>query len=612
MPKRPAERPYTTIDFETQAFIDGSGAPPEPVGVAIRRPDRPAEYFAWGHPTGNNCKRSDAQRALRTVWRDPILCHNTAFDFAVARDHLALPLPQTYGDSLWAAFFHDPYSPSLRLKPLAERHLGQPPDEADAVRDWLVANKVVPQTATSSWGAHIAKAPGDLVGVYARGDVDRTAALWDKLREPWMAEPLAREQALLPVLMEAEARGVRIDSRRLQSDLDHYENLLSRVERDIRRTLSAPTLNLDSNDELADALERGLGVKLPATPTGKRAVNKDAIASVVHGPLKGLLLYRSALDQSLKTFLRPWSGRANGIVHVHWNSVRGGSSHKQQSGARTGRLSSEPNFQNITTEQDKLIVTLRQLLGRRKIELPVVRSYIVPLSGLLLLGADYSQQELRMLAHYEDGPLAAAYRKDKQLDIHTFVQQLIKESTGVHLDRKYVKVLNFAIVYGTGLQTLSLLLGTDVDTAQRMLFAYFRALPSVKQLMDDLKTVGRSGQYITTRGGRRYFAEPAKIVKGKRRSYEYKMLNYLVQGSSADQTKQAMVNFHGASKGTASLFQLSVHDELVVAAPRDRLGLRKAANLLREAMVEALPLDVPVTVDMEYGDNWGAMNALVT
>jgi DNA polymerase-1 len=145
-----------------------------------------------------------------------------------------------------------------------------------------------------------------------------------------------------------------------------------------------------------------------------------------------------------------------------------------------------------------------------------------------------------------------------------------------------------------------------------MLFAYFRALPSVKQLMDDLKTVGRSGQYITTRGGRRYFAEPAKIVKGKRRSYEYKMLNYLVQGSSADQTKQAMVNFHGASKGTASLFQLSVHAELVVAAPRDRLGLRKAANLLREAMVEALPLDVPVTVDMEYGDNWGAMNALVT
>lgn len=602
---------YYTIDFETKAIEFGSGRPPEPVGVAIRSPKGASHYYAWGHPSGNNCDRETVRKILQVLWTQPVLCHNASFDLAVARDHLALPHPQTVGDSLWAAFFADPYSPTLSLKPLAQRYLGQAPEEADAVREWLVEQKIVRKSATRGWGAHISEAPGDLVGRYAIGDVERTAALWGALVAPWMSGPMERERSLLPVLMGMEARGVGIDRKRLLRDLVHFDRKLLRIEAEARQLLKAgPTLNIDSNEELADALE-AMGAELPRTPTGKRAVNKAAIAGAIpDGRLKGLLLYRSALDQSLNTFLWPWAAREDGKVHVHWNSVRGSSHHKMESGARTGRLSSEPNFQNITTDQEKLLATLKGLLGSRKIELPVVRSYVVPPPGFVLVGADYSQQELRVMSHYEDGPLAAAYRKDADLDVHTFVQQLILDTTGIKVERKQTKILNFAIIYGAGLGGLAAQLGTDLATAELLRNAYFRALPSVRALTRELQQVGRDGRHITTLGGRRYFAEPARIVDGQMRTFEYKLTNYLIQGSSADQTKQAMVDFASAAAGAPYFLQLCVHDEVVVACPDKPRDIKRCTKMLREAMVEALPLDVPISVDIEVGHNWGEMHAL--
>jgi DNA polymerase-1 len=602
---------HVVIDFETHA-ITGPGAPPEPVGVAIQEPGRAARYLSWGHSSGNNCTRAQAADELRRVWGQPLLFHNASFDIPVAMRHLGLPFPQRHDDTLWVAMFADPYSPTLALKPLAERYLKLAPNEQDDVREWLIEQKVVRKSATKGWGAHIAEAPGELVGKYATGDVARTAQLWEHLYQPWMQRPVDRERELSRPLIETELRGVLVDRARLSVDVDKYAHKLARVDAEIRQLLGAKTLNIDSNEELAAALVAAYGVELPKTPTGKDSVSKVAIAAAIPASaprLKGLLLYRSALSQSLSTFLVPWLERADaqGRIHIHWNSVRGASAWKDQSGARTGRLSSEPNLQNVTTDQSKLLATLQQLLGRAP-ELPVVRSYICAPKGHQLLAVDYSQQELRVLAHYEDGPLADAYCKDPRLDVHEFVRQMIRDTTGLDVERKQTKILNFAIIYGAGLNGLAAQLGTDVAVAEQLRRAYFKALPSVRALMTELQWVGSAGEYITTLGGRRYYAEPARIVQGERRTYEYKLLNYLIQGSSADQTKQAVVDWV-ATKSASDELWATVHDEVLVCVPKRRV--KRAARELSRAMIEALPLDVPVDVDVEVGDNWGEMHALV-
>ena len=213
-----------------------------------------------------------------------------------------------------------------------------------------------------------------------------------------------------------------------------------------------------------------------------------------------------------------------------------------------------------------------------------------------------------MLAHYEDGTLAEAYRENPDLDLHVFVSQLILERTGVVVERKPTKTINFAKIYGAGRAKLAAQMGVDPDTGNRMVDAYESALPSVKQLQRDVNAVGKRGEYITTLGGRRYYSPPAeKDVYGGVRTFEYKLLNYLIQGSSADQTKEAMRlwwdRLRQSTNGTR--FLLTVHDQLVGCCPRKEL--KREAAALDEYMREAFTLDVPVKSDLTVGANFGNM-----
>lgn len=606
-----------TVDFETHAIGPRPDHyPPEPVGVAIRYPSGTVRYLSWGHPTGNNTSREAATSLLAQIWtRYPLAFHNAQFDISVAHERLGLPYPPTQNvyDSLWAAFFADPYSPSLSLKPLAERHLGLPPNEQDAVREWLVDNKVVSKALKNGWGAHICDAPGTVVAPYAKGDVDRTAKLLRKLYGRGVASvaPYRREQRILPLLLENSELGVPLDAALLRKDIPRFETIAADTETEIFRGLSrGKRFNLDSNDDLADAIEHRYKVKLPLTPkSGERQVNKAALAAALPpGRTKALLLYRSALVQSLQTFLRPWLEQTKvgtGNLHTQWNSVRGGSERKKNAGgARTGRLSSEPNLQNMTTEQEDLIELLTPILGA--VELPIVRSYIKAPKGFVLVGADYSQQELRMLAHFEGGVLAEAYRADPELQVHKFVQQLIKDKTGIDVVYRRTKTLNFAIVYGAGLVGLAAQLGCTEDEAWRLKEAYFTALPSVRYLINSVKAVGRAGDCLTTLGGRHYYSEPARMINDERRTFEYKLVNYWIQGSSADQTKEGMANYHEAPK--PSRFLLSAHDEVLTLCPR--ADVKRGIKVLTDALMETLPMDVPTSLDVEVGTRWSAMKGV--
>lgn len=168
-----------TIDFETEAIDFGSGKSPTPVGVAVKHLDRPSQYHAWGHPTENNSTFEKGRKILTDIWNsdEPLLFHNAKFDVSVAMDHFSLPYPVgRVHDTMFLAYLNNARERTLALKPLSEKYLGIPPDEQDEVKDWILAH--VPKATKKTYGAFICEAPGELVGRYAVGDVDRTYALY--------------------------------------------------------------------------------------------------------------------------------------------------------------------------------------------------------------------------------------------------------------------------------------------------------------------------------------------------------------------------------------------------------------------------------------------------
>lgn len=169
-----------SLDFETEAIDTRPLYPPTPVGLAIKYDGGHAEYLAWGHPTNNNCSYTKAHSVLEELLQDTtgeFIFHNAPFDCAVIEEKMGLTVPWSQvHDTMLLAFLADPFG-ELSLKPLAEKLLGQPPTEQEAVRDWLVQHGVC-RANDKSWGAFIARAPGDLVGTYAIGDVERTLALY--------------------------------------------------------------------------------------------------------------------------------------------------------------------------------------------------------------------------------------------------------------------------------------------------------------------------------------------------------------------------------------------------------------------------------------------------
>lgn len=231
--------------------------------------------------------------------------------------------------------------------------------------------------------------------------------------------------------------------------------------------------------------------------------------------------------------------------------------------------------------------------------MPLVRRYILPDEGQTIVHRDYNQQEFRILAHFEDDGLMRAYQKDPKLDYHTKMKELIAGNTGLNLERRSVKILNFGILYGMGGPLLASKLGVGVNEALALRKAQKATTPGVAALDASLKALGRAGKPIRTWGGRQYYCEPPALVNGQMRSFEYKLLNYLIQGSAADCTKEALIRYHQHPKRRARMM-VTVHDEINVssACPEED------GEVLREVM-ESIEFDVPMLSDMKAGINWG-------
>lgn len=605
------------VDFETAAIQRRPEYPPKPVGVSIMKPgQRTSRYYAFGHPTENNCGIAEARAALQEAWDsgDYILMHNGLFDRDVAEVHMGMkPLPwHRYHETMFLLFLDDPHAPTLALKPSADRLLGIAPEERDAVVEWLVANIPEVKKKPSTAGAYICRAPGALVGHYANGDVTRTAAIFKKLYptivERGMLEAYDRERQLAPILLENERQGVTVDVERMVADRELYGGLIEKSDAWLRKRLKAPDLNIDSDAELADILEReGIITDWVSTATGKRSTAKKNMGPerFTDPRVASVLGYRNRAQTCCSVFYDNWipMAEATGRIFTHWNQVRTTGGSKDQ-GARTGRMSSNPNFQNLPKDwYDKNDGYVHPKFLKTFAELPKMRRYIIPdTPDSVFAHADYKSQEYRILAHFEQGALLKAYAADPHADVHRLVMAMIEEVTGVKLERRAVKTLNFAVLYGTGTAAMAELLKVPIEEAMHLRNTWRKAMPDVMSMEKEIRSLGRHNIPIKTWGGRQYLPEPPAEVKGQMRTFEYRLLNYLVQGSAADCTKQALINYDAVKQDGRLL--LAVHDECDISVPKK--AMLSELRLLREAM-QSVPFDVPMLADFEAGPNWAEM-----
>jgi len=566
------------LDFESHGIEDRPKYPPVPVGVAICADGAPAQYLAWGHPTQNNCTEVTATEILKQLLADPtkeLIFHNAPFDCAILEERLGLTVPwERVHDTMVLAFLQDPFG-ELGLKPLAAQWLQMPPDERDAVKDWLIKNGKCRDT--KGWGAHICEAPGELVGTYAVGDVVRTMDLFKLLfqyvQDTGMEPAYRRELALMPHVLKMEQRGLKLDGMQLSKDVDYYFSALDDLDQTICGMLGA-TIDIDSGAQLADAIEAaGMSKGFATTPTGLRSTAKESLINAINNPtLLGHLLVRGSVATCLRTFMTSWLEQYNkhGRLYVKWNQIRNYS----DTGARTGRISSSPNLQNIPVEWEGLKAQLDKIGYELPFTLPRVRKYIIPDEGKVFIDRDYSAQELRLLTHFAPGKLLAELQVNPTADIHTIAAKI------AGISRKEAKTLAFAVLYGAGVGKIAESLHMTVAEATRVKEQYLKALPEIKVLTKQVQDAGKNRSFITTLGGRQYYAQKPAVVKGVWKSFEYKLTNYLIQGSAADATKEAMLAYCNATQHGNLV--LSVHDEMVIQV--DEQYLESESALLKACM----------------------------
>ncbi|MGL4649617.1 MAG: DNA polymerase, partial [Caldilineaceae bacterium] len=348
----------------------------------------------------------------------------------------------------------------------------------------------------------------------------------------------------------------------------------------VRGALHAPALNLDSNGELVEALEINGFTGFLTTETGARSASKLSLDTVLANDpvLRQNLAVRSHLATLTGTFLTPWleiAEETGGTIHATYNSTR----NPEGYGTRTGRLSSsKPNFQNVPGD-----------LGD---DLPVMRSYLLPDPGQVWISIDAKSQEPRIAAHFEDGALLKAYRENPALDPYQFIM----ERVGGGITRKQAKVCFLGLLYGMGAAKLGDQVGLDSVAAGSLRHAVRAALPDIAALDYACKRRFQQGAAVTTMGGRSYFCEPPS----NGRTWEYKSLNTLIQGSAADQTKEALVYLHERLPAGCRILG-TVHDEINISAPRECV---EEISLLAQAAFNALQCDCPAAVTVGVGSTW--------
>ncbi|HMB68860.1 MAG TPA: DNA polymerase I [bacterium] len=446
-------------------------------------------------------------------------------------------------------------------------------------------------TGTGRKKTAIAEAPVEDVADWAGESADIAFRLRGVLEPELDAQELAGimqdvELPLLGVLRRMEARGVRLDTEHLAKLSRDMEKEIAELEKKAWAA-AGEEFNLASPKQVGELLFGKLGLKpLRRTKTG-HSTDADVLTALSeHHEVPGLLLRHREVSKLKSTYVDALPALVNpdtGRIHTTF----------QQAVAATGRLSSaDPNLQNVP---------VRTAEGRG------IRKAFVPEPGWVLVSCDYSQIELRILAHMaQDEPLLAAFRRDRDIHRATAAQVFdVPEDDVTSEQRGQAKTINYAVLYGMGAVNLGKSLGIPTREASGFIEAYFDRYPGVAGFVETMQEKARKDLYVETLlGRRRPIPEIASADHRTRAFGERIAVNTPIQGTAADIMKLAMIRVQAAldDEGLEAALLLTVHDELVLECPKDE---REAAGeLVRDRMERAMTLTVPLKVDAGWGADW--------
>ncbi len=475
--------------------------------------------------------------------------------------------------------------------------LGEKPLNLKALAFKKLGIEMTPITDIIGTGAKqlsMAMATIEQVADYACADADITLRLKSVLKSELNQERLWRlfdevEMPLIPVLVAMERNGVALDTELLRDMSHSLGKEMLRLEAEVYNSLGY-RFNINSSQQLSRILYEDL--KLPRSRKTKSGYSTEASALEelrgTHPIIELVLQYRqlaklkSTYTDAFPALVNPKTGR----LHTSFN----------QTGTTTGRLSSsEPNLQNIP---------IRGELGGK------IRQAIIAEPGWYLLSADYSQIDLRALAHISQDPeLIATFLRDE--DVHTATASRIFNVPPDKVTsemRRVAKTVNFGVIYGMSDYGLEQATSFSREEAAQFISAYFEKYPRVREYIEATKNQARELGYVqTVMGRRRYIPEINSTNRLVKEAAERMAINMPVQGTSADIIKIAMVNLHREmeKRNLKSKMILQVHDELVFEVPPEELDLMK--KLVSEIMPQALKLSVPLKIDIKIGKNWAEM-----
>ena len=481
---------------------------------------------------------------------------------------------------------------SFSLETLAQDHLGEGKVE-DIMSDWL----------ERAFGKHnikgnIWRAPAQIVGPYAEGDVDLPLRIFAKqkplLIEQGLWDLFANvETPLIPFLLGMRQRGVRVDMDKTEKLVKDMHQGQEEVIREIKRkTGIAP--DIWSADSLVKVFN-AIGVEFPRTAKGAPSFTKPWLEKVQH-PVAQHIVRARKLHKYCGTFLEGYilDGAIDGRIHASFNQLR-----SDDGGAVSGRFSSSnPNLQNIPIRDKEY--------GQ------YVRSLFIPEEGCRWGKLDWSQIEYRLIAHYAAlkdyrgaAEVVRRYLEDRTTDYH----QAVADMTG--LSRGDAKNLNFGLAYGQGIDLLCYNLGVSREEGIAIIEMYHEKAPFIRPLSNKTKSTAANRGYIRTLLGRRrrfdtweYRGKLLQEYKpGARRAHTHKALNALIQGSAADIMKKAMVEASDCLD-VIGWPHLIVHDEFDMSVPFGERG-DKAFEAVRHVMENCVKLRVPLLADGGLGPNWG-------
>lgn len=572
-----------SFDTETDA-LDAMRA--RLVGISLAVEPGRAAYIPVGHDYPGAPAQLPMQQvldALRPALQDPAkkkLGQHGKYDLHVLRRH-GVAVQGYHDDTMLESFVLNSTATRHDMDSLALRYLGY-----STIKFEDVAGKGAKQIPFSQVGI-------DEASRYAAEDADITLRLHHALQPQLLAEPALDsvyrniEMPLVPVLASIEANGVRIDTDELRRQSQDLSSRMLAAQQKATE-LAGRSFNLDSPKQLQAVLFDEL--KLPAvvkTPKGQPSTNEEALEAIADQhelprvilDYRGLAKLRSTYTDKLPEMVNPDTGR----VHTSYH----------QSGAATGRLSSsDPNLQNIPIRTED---------GRR-----IRRAFVAP-EGFQLLAADYSQIELRIMAHLSEDPgLVRAF--EQGADVHRATAAEVFGRTLEEVtpnERRAAKAINFGLMYGMSAFGLARNLGIDRGQAQDYVALYFSRYPGVRDFMERMRQQARDQGYVETLFGRRlYLNDIHARNQGLRAGAERAAINAPMQGTAADIIKRAMVDVDQwlRDSGAPARMILQVHDELVFET--ESSFVEDLRLQVVERMSQAAKLRVPLVVDTGVGNNW--------